>query len=338
MEKDLITQNTMPSEVKRVSKSEMVRLVHDIKELEVKARTLEGMAEECYKEANEREVVAEKKLMEEKKKLEKIRDDVIDSKSEKNRISSYYRSKMKRFQFLILPIIGLILGVIFSEIISASVVEISFDDVVLGVCGITLAVSAVLGWRIISFVRKKEEKKCDQKIEKGYRAFGEGKVVFENTKAEVAAFRRNAKVLRFHAQELQTSAAEVRNHLVSLYSLNIIPPKYQRFDCVSIIDDLFINDQTDTMREATLLCDERIHWGNVEDSLHELIETVYSVRVVMEGIACDVSMMSQDVFQIAEMQREMLSETKSTRYAAEATAQAAERMEFYQRMEYYKNP
>ena len=361
MEKELIAQNTMPSEVKKVSKSEMVRFVHDVKELEVKALTLEDTAKECRKEVQ--------RINEDhKKKKNKVEQELNSRKNDLNSLSQERKQKMASLKFwrdlLIGGIIAIIPGLILAAIVFSILVEwmpmgldnfyysnydgnyllytnpkgAFYHDVRSIVYPLVVGIVCVITIGIVFFCKETKKKKLEKMLsdkEKQTRnRFLKIKDEWECVLREEVEANTQIARLEDYIKKLECASVEIRNHLAWLYSINIIPPRYQRFDCVSIIDDLFLNDQADSMRDATLLCDERIHWGNVEDSLRELVQTVYCVRVAMESIARDVSMMSQDVFRIAETQSEMLSEAKSTRYAAEATQQAAERTAFYEQIRY----
>lgn len=357
MEKELIAQETMPKEVKKVSKSEMVRFVHDVKELEVKARTLEDTAKECRKEVQ--------RINEDhKKKKNKVEQELNSRKNDLNSLNQERKQKMASLKFwrdlLIGGIIAIIPGLILAAIVSSVLVEwmpmgldnfyysnydgnywlytnpkgAFYDDVRSKVVGIVCVITIGIVFAVKKHKRKKLEKMLSDKEKQTRNRFLKIKDEWECVLREEVEANTQIARLEDYIKKLECASVEIRNHLAWLYSINIIPPRYQRFDCISIIDDLFINDQVDTMRDATLLCDERIHWGNVEDSLRELVQTLYCVREAMESIARDVSMMSQDLFRIAETQGEMLSEAKCTRYATEAVKRSTERLEFYEHIKY----
>ena len=337
MNNELTMQNNTQQDVKRVSKSETIRFVHDVKELEVKARTLEDMAKECYAEAGQIEKKASNELMNSERNLDsaKYKAEYLPKDEEKKLKSDNLHAMgvAVGVSFLILFFGGSCLAAVAYHTLPESMAAISVITY--------LSISFIIPFVIICAVNSNRSNRAKAQIEKNkYELEAAVKTAEDNVDRAIAMQSRvqeQAKALCSHAQELDRTATKIRNQLTSIYSINIVTPKYRNLQCLSLIDEVFENDQADTMREATLLCETRLYQGGVLQKMEELAESIHCIHNVIESMARDVSMMSQDVFSIAENSAAALSEAKSTRYAAEATAQAAERVAFYEQIRYAEN-
>ena len=346
MNNELTMQNNTQQDVKRVSKSETIRFVHDVKELEMKALTLENMAKECYDEAGRIEKQQEHKISSARHLYQSECSKCSDISDRMNNLSSTMRFDWGNFGALLFGglfgssfIMGILLGIVLLiwYLIAGSLPS---EETILYIGGILIVLVVVSIFFAAISTSMPDLDGAIKQLSKELDEANERLKVRKDELAEEEAKRttvgQQADVLRAQGRRYEENVSYIRENLQILFEVNILPPRYRRFDCITIIDDLFVNDQVDTMREATLLCDERVHWGIVEDSLQELVKTEHCISEAVQSIARDVSMMSQDVFRIAENSAATLSEAKSTRYAAEATARAAERVEYYQRMDYYQ--
>ena len=136
--------------------------------------------------------------------------------------------------------------------------------------------------------------------------------------------------LRFHANDLERDLAELHQNLQKNYALNVIPPDYRRLECLLWIDYAFRNDQVDTMREATLECDKHVMHGETMTALQELAASIRSVAVLLENMNNRISAMNENLFQIAQTQDSLLSETESARYAMESVSRSNEKLAYYE--------
>lgn len=127
---------------------------------------------------------------------------------------------------------------------------------------------------------------------------------------------------------LQKHLHEFERNIEKYYQKNIIPPDYRCLSCVVLIDYVFRNDQADTMREATLLCDTRIRHEIQIAALKELSETMRGIGVALNSIESSINAISYDMKTIAENQNTIIKETKASRYATEAVQSSAERLEW----------
>ena len=142
--------------------------------------------------------------------------------------------------------------------------------------------------------------------------------------------------LNDHAHELDESATKIDEALKKHYSVGIIPPDYRDMIRVLYINRAFRNDQVDTMREATLICDRDIHHSEIVDSLNEIASAITGLSSILQDISYKVSIMNAELKSIADGQDMLLSETVSARYAAEAIKKSQENLVMYEDMKRYQ--
>lgn len=128
--------------------------------------------------------------------------------------------------------------------------------------------------------------------------------------------------------DLSKTIDKLKNDLKVYYQAGIIPPDYRRDVCVVIIDYVFRNDQADTMREATLICDQHIRHLDLMKALADLAKIMIGMTNLLSDINDNISEMSQEVREIADNQSRLMSKARLTRYAAESTAKSAEYTEW----------
>lgn len=180
--------------------------------------------------------------------------------------------------------------------------------------------------------------------------------------AALAAIQKERKA---HAALLDRQIAALQPHIVTLfnqkyelYDLNIIPPDYRTLDCVLMLHQIFRNGLKDNMAEAILLYEERVFRQEVIrgiDKIYEMLGALNaSMRAVEErliDVRQEVQMMGNDLCgrldhmaaqaektaQNQEMwmdsqerwQEDLLSETRASRYAAEAVQNSNYKYEWY---------
>lgn len=131
------------------------------------------------------------------------------------------------------------------------------------------------------------------------------------------------------AEALEKDAKLIEEKLRQCYELDIVKPSYRKLVCVVILDEIFTNDKADTMREAMLLCDTEIRHaeliGKLDEVIHSLktlASTLQYMTHVLENINSNVSLISQDVYRIAESQDRIA-------YATESIKQSAANADYY---------
>ena len=141
-------------------------------------------------------------------------------------------------------------------------------------------------------------------------------------------------IINKEIRELGTSIQIVKEKLAIYYQANIIPPDYRNDICVVVIDYVFRNDQADTMREATLLCDQHIRHIDLIDALKDIAKILRHIATTLDDINGTINEMSNEIKNISAGQRSIAHDTCLSRYAAESIQASAERLEW---QSYLKN-
>ena len=146
------------------------------------------------------------------------------------------------------------------------------------------------------------------------------------------------------AQSCRQSAQTIRGNLAKIYeAADLIPPDYREMDCVLAFQQIFRNDLADTMREAVMIYEQRVFrqevvrgMDRIYRQLQNLNSSMYYIQNTLTNIRNNVSMMSQDLFQVvgkmdrmsrqmndnSELQVKLLRETQASRYAVDAIKQS----------------
>ena len=165
----------------------------------------------------------------------------------------------------------------------------------------------------------------------------------EHANKHYTSENNRASNIEKHAGFLERTAQKVEDNLMVSYELSVIPPNYRNMICTSIIDDVFINDKADTMREATLLCDTELRHadliGKLSDisfALQRISTTLQSMNFLLCSINQNIITMRRDIFDISltlnsiEAQNmDLLVEAESTRYATESIKESMDNINHY---------
>lgn len=129
--------------------------------------------------------------------------------------------------------------------------------------------------------------------------------------------------------EMQQAIESIEQVMKGCYKRNIIRPAYRNLVCVNILDEIFINDKADTMREAMLLCDIELRHHELMGKLDEVVHALKKIgsslsymNHVLDSINTNVSMISQDIYKMTESQERIA-------YAAESVQKSAENADMY---------
>lgn len=188
-----------------------------------------------------------------------------------------------------------------------------------------------------------EIKKLENDLPKIEKMITDAELLLEMEDEAFAPIKAQAEQIRQKADELDTAAARVEEKIRECYALNIIKPAYQKMVCVTILNDVFVNDKADTMREAMLLCDAEIRHSELIHQLDKVIHSLgilanslQSIHDVLETINSNVSMISQDIFRMSESQEKMAvllenieSNSQAAAFATESIKQSANNADFY---------
>lgn len=178
---------------------------------------------------------------------------------------------------------------------------------------------------ICYLIKKNEQKKA---MNKAKQAYEEALSNLEKPIPECEELALTVGKLDCQIGAFSKTIDKLENALKVYYQAGIIPPDYRNAACVEIIDYVFRNDQADTMREATLLCNQYQWHGELMDVLHELGSVMVGINNTLNDINNNISALSADIEELASGQREIAKESKLARYAAESSAKSAEYMEW----------
>jgi DNA repair ATPase RecN len=119
--------------------------------------------------------------------------------------------------------------------------------------------------------------------------------------------KEKAKFLFAQAELLEYNANEINATKLKLYDIGPVPPSYRTLDAVVMIYSIFMNDQADTMREATLLYDTRVYRGEVVTGIHNIYKmlgnlsrSMQSIESVLIEIRNSVNVMSTEMYLITD--------------------------------------
>ena len=146
---------------------------------------------------------------------------------------------------------------------------------------------------------------------------------------ELEVFEKKAEEIEIKLKKMENQAQSIEKDIRSCYSLDVIMPSYRNLISVVILDEIFLNDKADTMREANLICDTEIRHAELMGKLDQIIHALQSLALslqyatsVLNSINENVSMISQDVYRMAEGQERIA-------YATESLKKSADNVDFY---------
>ena len=109
------------------------------------------------------------------------------------------------------------------------------------------------------------------------------------------------------ADLIEEKAIELEQNKLSLYNLGIVPPSYRKLEAVAEIHNIFLNDQADTMREATLLYDTRVFRGelitgigNIYRMLGNLASSMHAIESRLTEVRNEVRVLNTELYSISD--------------------------------------
>lgn len=236
-------------------------------------------------------------------------------------------------------LLSVLFGMLIVSAIGGFFVAGACSMIVFGVFDLSLisyAISVAIVMSLLLFLvisgHKKELREKRKEFEKEKKAAQEclprAQLRIKDTETECNAIRTRITEIDTLINATSSAITQTSTALSEYYQAGIIPPDYRNAACVEIIDYVFRNDQADTMREATLLCNQYQWHGELMDVLRELGSVMVGINNTLNNINNNISMLSADIEALASGQRELAKETKLTRYAAESTAKSAEYLEW----------
>ena len=145
-----------------------------------------------------------------------------------------------------------------------------------------------------------------------------------------------AQVVNEKVKELRSASEDITGKIQKCYELNVIKPAYRNFVCVTILNEIFLNDKADTMRDAMLLCDEVLRHQEEIAGLNHIVEALNSIanymreiKHTLDSISLSVDMICKDVYSLADKQDELLKSQRRIAYATESRQKSADNTDFY---------
>lgn len=340
--------------VQQLPKETVAKFVNDAAEMEVSCYSLKETAQQIRKDITEKRDSTTDQLSylsNRTNSQEKAYDTACNNA--KNYTWKYYRKlhntfpKSLGFLFLFFfpgwPALSFAIAGIIE--LFCLLFRISTKDMGMGTAGFICILAGIL--YVVLFIlisRGKNKKDYASAVSNLYQIVRKEKEKLQKCQAEYNNYKlTHSKILKDlvtleeHAAKLEKSAAEIKAALKKHYSLDIIPPDYRDMVHVLYINRAFRNDQVDTMREATLLCDRDIQHSEVVGGLRKIASAIRSLAPILEDISYKISIMNAELKGIADGQGKLLSETESARYATEAVQKSQESLLWYEQQKWYRS-
>jgi len=318
--------------------------VNSVANMEEQHYTLDEAAIKLRKEAEESEKQCSFKLNHANEHLSRMKEYYQRTESQKESINTYRKYKKREhsvgsfiWQIVAFIFIYALVGVVPSLLLSATFELIFFGRSFANFHGtfvIPILIITIIAYIVIArSINKKDYavtfKKAEDEFFKAKTALDEAIINQKNAQKEFDTSKiTNEKRLQ-QAEEMEHASYEIQQNITTCYNLGVIQPAYRNLLCVSILNDIFINDKADTMREAMLLCDLELKHityvdllKDIRQSIKQLAESIECINTMMKRVDTNVSFISQDIANIANSQEKIA-------YATESIKQSADNTDFY---------
>lgn len=344
----------MPNEiidVKQLPKQTVAKFVNDAAEMEVNSYSLKETAKTIKKEIDEKKAATNTILQQWELKVNKQQaaysaaleqfQNQQTYKEFKDNNNSFIPGLIPTIFFIPIFLITLVIYLLIRTDGSLSQIDALGSAVIIHPILITLVICIIIDLIIGRTKHRRGFKEYTQSITNQLEC---SEAWLDRYREEYTKYvREHSKILNDltpleeHVAELEKTATNIDITLQKHYSLGIIPPDYRDMVHVLYINRAFRNDQVDTMREATLLCDRDIQHSEVIGGLHEIASAISSLAPVLEDISYKIGIMNAELKSIADGQDKLLSETESARYATEAVQKSQESLLWYERQKWYRS-
>lgn len=350
-------------------RNEVAVYVSDMAKMELSAFTLDKMAEDCLDRGQKIEKTAQEQFLQKRRDVMMVENELNEALNElqaKNKeFDKINNIANRKSRGLLGSLFSAFLKILWSWVTIVIVVGSIVISAILG--GGTITFEALVGAGIVLILiflvsmsyyyqhrDKKEERqladKRNEAVKESAKSVNRVELKLKGKKDELEknkklldiAIGRN-KILMLQAEEHRKASDEIRTQLKKCYALGVVPPDYRTIDCVIFLDKIFQSKQVQTMREAIKLYEEQVFRGELQKGVdkiynewNKLSDSMRYMRSAMESVRNTVSLMGQDMVQVSQdaainvsRQKQILAETKSTRYAVESMQIAQERCEWY---------
>ena len=322
----------------------LFQFVNSIADMEIRKFTLIESAQQSKNKAQQENDQRTQRLQLAKDNLNSRKKAMDDAKSSLDQISTY-RKYMKltrspsRFWgtfFAFVFIYGFVAGIsspLLSGLLELIIFGTSFEEFK-GVFVIPLLIFDFIIYLII--LRSRRHKKYNKELnsrKKQYKTTAKNyDQALEQLTSATKDFNESQIIVPQMLQkvkELEESTRVIEKNLEKCYESNIIPPSYRNLICIILINDVFINNKADSIREAILLCDIEIRHAEIVNKLNDINHSLQSLASSMHSIDALLQKMNSNISSICSDISSIRTQHNRITYAAESMQRSAENLDFY---------
>ena len=327
-------------------KENMVKFVHDVADMEVRAFTLQEAIRKCRKDLDEKA----------KEEEHKYKQKIHERDREKANVKFLDWKKQKKSEYIVWPLIReegttnigctFVFWLIFLSLgattaiglpltlipkVSAALDSYPSPSFMLWLFSNLIFIIAVFLICLIASLIKRgcAKRKCLHDRHRAEETLANLEKELVNVEKELTDFHEYQQTIEQRIQYMQENEKQLRNRISECYALSVVKPAYQNLICMVVLNEIFTNDKADTMREAMILCDTELRHAEligkldeVVNALNALANAIHGLNHVLHSIDTNVSYISQDVNRMTDNQSRIA-------YAAEALQKSAENTDFY---------
>lgn len=350
-------------------KSEVLKYVSDVAEMELNAFTMEKIADDCLTRGETLQTNAQRKLnglRSETENIEKVLNEAQAEFDKKNRSFKVEQSIAKNplsgvFSSIWYGIIAFAISFIPAYIIMMVVGGVAktagssnSGNLGLGAFKIVMALGTIGGF-VGRLIYKKSEyndiaNKAKKETDIAEKELNSQKVIWnthnqsiEVAEKELADAISARETMREQAEQNRKAAAEIRAQLKKCYELGVVPPDYRNLECVVGIKDNLKKSNVPNVRTAIKCYEEQVFnkqvqkgiemiyksWNKLSSSMSTMRSAMQQVQLRVIAMSNDIEMLSKDVSKGLDNRNKALENSKSIRYIAESVKNSQERTEWY---------
>ncbi len=318
-----------------VKKENMVKLVHDVADMEVRAFTMREAAKGCREAAEKKENEAKRLVGSANVKVERLeseRKTRLQDKSKVDSFAKHFKDSITGWGifggFILQTIIWEVPGGILSSSIFTENGGFDLTMYLFVVAVIELALM-IIWLSVKKNSHKKDFEYASKKLKESENALVEAKKSLSKAETDLDEAVIVASELCKRADELDSAADMIGEKLKVCYSLGIIQHSYQNLVCVVVIDAIFINDKADTMREAMLLCDTELRHYELMNKLDDIYHSLRALAMSMKRMGEILNSIDAGVSRIGDEVVSMAKSQDRIAYATESIKRSADNADFY---------
>ena len=332
-----LQQTPQNTDVDMSTTKSLAQFVQSVTDMEIRAFTLDETAKSCREEAKKKEDKAASKVDERKRELagcEYYYNNSINSRNEVDSFKKYCRHTKSAGRIVGFIFMHYFLGGFFFAFFATVITEWSewsAFNTLMGCVGIAIYFTAfTLIWaKVKTKNHRKRLAECEQYVLDCKNKVNEAKKAIHEAEKELHNQKNDNLALYQKADELDSASSTIRENLHQCYGLGIIPPSYRNLLCAIIINDIFVNDKADSMRDAILLCDSEIRHGQLIDKLDDIHHSLNTLAASIQSLASAVYDLNRNIEKISHEVCNMSDYQERITYATESIQQSAKNTDFY---------